>query len=117
MNAPILMTEEYWANTQLSIVRATGKIRLEGKEYIIVDKRGRDIFQCSIEAFRAGRDKAIEPGEPADLIQSTFVPLYRQLKRERFMKILKEHPEIKCAADMRKIIQNQNAQKNGTDRT
>lgn len=26
MGAPLLMTEDYWANTQLSVVRYTGRI-------------------------------------------------------------------------------------------
>ena len=60
----IVMTESYWANTQLSFVRHTGRVRFAGHEYVIVDKRGHDIFECSLEAQKAGREKAIEPGEP-----------------------------------------------------
>lgn len=106
MDSPILMTEEVWVNSQLGIARYYGEIKVNSIIYIIVDKRGRDLFECSAEAVRLGKDKAIEPGEPADLIQKTFVPLYRKLGRDAFIKCLEEHPEIKCAADMRKIIQN-----------
>lgn len=100
------MTEEFWANSMLSIARYYGRIQYEGLTYVIVDKYGRDLFECSAIAEKLGKDKAIEPGEPVDLVQQTFVPLYRELKREKFLEILKEHPEIKCAADMRKIVQN-----------
>lgn len=64
-NYPLLMTEDIWTNTYLSIARHCGGIMLDNREYIIVDKRGRDLFECSIIAEREGRQKAIEPGEPA----------------------------------------------------
>jgi hypothetical protein len=66
MAQPILMTEEYWANSQFSVVRYTGRIKWGGIAYIICNKEGKDIFQCSIEAEKEGREKAIEPGEPSD---------------------------------------------------
>lgn len=91
---PILIAESFWANTQLSIVRHTGKIKYNGTEYIIVDKRGHDIFECSLEAERAGRTKAIEPGEPADLCRTDFVPLYRKMGREAFIQFLKDNPDV-----------------------
>ena len=86
----ILMTEEYWANTQLSIVRRTGVIKYNGVEFIIVNKEGKDIFECSFEADKAGREKAIEPGEPVDLVRTDFQKLYRALGRDSFIKILEQ---------------------------
>ena len=59
-------------------------------EYVICDKQGRDIFECSIIAEREGRDKAIEPGEPADLVDTRYIPAYRALGRDRFIKWLKD---------------------------
>lgn len=94
MNA-IVMTESYWANTQLSVARYSGRILFEGHEYVIVDKRGHDIFECSMEAEKAGREKAIEPGEPADLCRVDFVPIYRKLGREQFLKFLQENTDLK----------------------
>ena len=44
---PILMTEEYWANSQFSVARYTGAITIGGTRYVIVDKTGRDIFELS----------------------------------------------------------------------
>lgn len=90
----IVMTEEYWANSMLSIARYYGKIAVDGFDYIVVDKRGHDIFECSIEAEKAGREKAIEPGEPCDLCRVDFVPIYRKLGREQFLKFLRENPDV-----------------------
>ena len=100
--AAILMEEEYWMNTQFSIVKHYGEIKIKiGSEtihYIIVNKEGKDIFECSAEAKKAGRDKAIEPGEPADLVDRRYVPAYRMMGREAFIKMIKRHhhltPEI-----------------------
>lgn len=100
----IVMTESYWANTQLSIVRHTGRIRVDGNEYVIVDKRGHDIFECSIEAEKAGREKAIEPGEPCDLCRTDFVKIYRQLGREQFLRFIEENPDINTAKAARERL-------------
>lgn len=89
---PICISQEVWANSQFSIVRYYGSINIDGKDYIIVNKEGKDIFQLSAEAYKAGRKKAIEEGEPCDLCRKDFIPLYRKLKREKFLNILKEHP-------------------------
>lgn len=89
----ILMTEEYWATSQFSVVRYYGRIRIDGYEYLIVNKDGKDIFQCSVEAEKAGRDKAIEPGEPADLLRKDFLLLYRKLGRDKFIEILEKNQQ------------------------
>ena len=89
-NAPLLMTEEFWANSQLSIARYYGEITFNGRKYIIVDKHGRDIYECSAIADKEGRDKAIEPGEPADLILSTLRFAYRKLGRDRIIELIKD---------------------------
>ena len=94
MNA-IVITEKYWANSMLSIARYYGKIAVDGHEYVVVDKRGHDLFECSLEAQKAGRKKAIEPGEPADLCRKDFVPIYRKLGREQFLKFIQENPDMK----------------------
>ena len=100
-NAPLLMTEEFWANSQLSIARYYGEIIFGGRKYIIVDKNGRDLFECSAIAKREGREKAIEPGEPADLILSTLRFAYRKLGRDRIIELIKDgktEEEIKAFA-------------------
>ena len=79
------MTEEYWANSYFSVARYTGEIDIKGTRYVICDKHGRDIWECSAIAQREGRDKAIEPGEPADLVDSRYLPVYRAVGRDRFI--------------------------------
>ena len=100
-NAPLLMTEEFWANSQLSIARYYGEIIFGGRKYIIVDKHGIDLLECSAIADKEGREKAIEPGEPADLIISTLRFAYRKLGRERIIELVKDgktEEEIKALA-------------------
>lgn len=87
---PLIMTEDYWANTHLSIVRHTGRVRFNNHEYIIVNKDGLDIFACSIKAEKEGREKAIEPGEPADLCLMSLVPAYHKLGRDRIIQAVKD---------------------------
>lgn len=99
------MTEEAWVNSQLSIARYYGKINVEGHTYIVVDKLGRDLFECSMIAQREGREKAIEAGEPADLIRADFQPLYRKFGRDKFIQVLKAHPEIDSPKRMKEHLQ------------
>lgn len=94
MAQPILMAEEYWANSHFSVVRYTGRMKMNGVTYVICNKEGKDIFECSIEAEKAGREKAIEPGEPCDLIDERYLPVYRKLGREKFIELIKEHAEL-----------------------
>lgn len=89
---PICMSEEYWVKSQLSIARYYGRIMFGGHEYYIVDKHGRDLWECSAAADRAGSDKAIPPGEPADLVRKDFIPYYKKLGREQFLDVLKANP-------------------------
>jgi hypothetical protein len=37
---PVCMAEEYWANSQLSVVRHFGEMNFNGHHYIIVNKEG-----------------------------------------------------------------------------
>ena len=86
----IIMTEEYWATSQFSIARYYGGIKVGGVDYVIVNKEGKDIYECSIEAKKAGREKAIEPGEPADLIDRRYISMYKKLGRDKFIEWVKE---------------------------
>lgn len=92
MNAPICMTEEFWKNSPLSVARFYGRISYNGHEYWIVNKEGKDIFQCSAKAEKSGREYAIMPGEPADLVRKDFITFYRKLGRDRFIQVLRDHP-------------------------
>ena len=88
------MTEDYWANSQFSVVRYTGGMQMNGVRYVICNKEGKDIFELSHEAKKAGRDKAIEPGEPCDLIDQRYLPVYRKLGRDKFIELIKEHADL-----------------------
>lgn len=103
MNA-IVMAESYLANTHFSIARYYGRIHVDGHDYVIVDRRGKSVFECSIEAAREGREKAIAPGEPADLCRADFVPIYRKLGREQFLKFLQDNPDITTPALAKKRL-------------
>ena len=81
----ILMTEEYWANSHFSVARYYGRIKVNNVDYVICDKHGRDIWECSAIAARENREKAIEPGEPADLVDCRYLPIYRAVGRDRFI--------------------------------
>ena len=85
----ILMTENVWRNSQFSIAKYYGGIKLNGYEYVIVNKDGKTLIECSYEAQRLGKQKAIAEGEPADLIRKDFIPAYKRLGRNRFIELLK----------------------------
>ena len=102
---PLIMTEEYWANSQLSVARYYGGIHFMGHQYLIVNKDGKDLFELSIEADKAGREKAIEPGEPADLVLQSLIPAYKKLGRDRIIELVKQgntEKEIKQIAKEKK---------------
>lgn len=90
----ILMEEEYWANSQFSVARYYGRIQINGLVYVICNKEGKDIFECSIEAKKEGREKAIEAGEPADLVDQRYLPVYRKLGRDKFIELIEEHKDL-----------------------
>lgn len=96
--AAILMEEDYWRNSQFSIAKYYGEINVkiggETINYVIVNKEGKDIFECSKEAQKAGREKAIEPGDPVDLIDRRYIPVYRKMGREAFIKMIKRHHDL-----------------------
>ena len=94
----LLMAEEYWANSYLSVARHYGGVKFDGADYIIVDKHGRDVWECSAIANREGRSKAIEPGEPADLIWRNLQPHYRTLGRDRILELLKDGADFDTIA-------------------
>lgn len=98
------MAEEYWRSSPLSIARLYGGIKMNGVDYIIVNKEGKDLFECSEEAEKAGHGMAIEPGEPADLIRKEFQSLYRKLGRDKFIELLDVHKDIDSPKDMKKYI-------------
>ena len=92
----ILMTEEYWANTQLSIARYYGCIRFNGVEFKIVNKDGITLEQLSDPQSKhyVKDGKAINPGEPADLVAKEWIPIYKKLGRDKLIELLKEETPL-----------------------
>lgn len=94
---PIIMTEEYWANSQFSLARYYGGCKINGKNFRIVNQYGIDIFTLSTPGspyYVGDNRKAIEPGEPADLVQLDWIPIYKKLGREKFIKLIQDNPNI-----------------------
>ena len=82
----ILLTKEFWMNSQLSVAKYSGGIHLTcdgGKKrtFLIVNKEGKELNQVSIPA-----------GEPADLVDKEFIPLYKKLGRTLFIGIVQANP-------------------------
>lgn len=82
----ILLTKESWMNSQLSVAKYSGGIQLTvdgGKKrtFLIVNKEGKELNQVSIPA-----------GEPADLVDKEFIPLYKKLGRTLFIGIVQANP-------------------------
>ena len=84
-NAPIIITEDHWRNSHLSIVRYYGQIKAFGTHYEILNKDGISVLELSnphSEHFVSG-GMAIPEGEPCDLVRKDWIPVYRKLGRER----------------------------------
>lgn len=87
---PLLMVEADWMCSHLSVVRHYGHIHFNGHRYIIVDKHGHDLWECTEIANREGREKAIDPGEPADLIWDGLQRHYKRLGRDRIIELIED---------------------------
>ena len=82
----ILFTKESWMNSQLSVAKYTGGVQVVGeggkkRTFFIVNKEGKDPTQADIPE-----------GEPADLVDKEFIPLYKKLGRTLFIGILQANP-------------------------
>lgn len=92
--SPILMAEEYWKESQLSIASHFGRIRFNGHNYIIVNKEGIDVLTLSCMPEYKDKKKVIEPGEPCDLLLESFQPIYKELGREAFIRMLNDNRNL-----------------------
>ena len=100
----ILMTEEYWANSYYSVARYTGGVEINGITYSIVDKFGNTARELSLRAPE-GQEKIIPPGEPCDLVQDKWIPIYKLLGRNKFIEYLQntKYPTIEDAKSFAKL--------------
>lgn len=100
MKNPALFTEEYWANSQLSVARYYGGCTLNGKEYKIVNKYGISVEELSnpLSKHYVGNGRyAIPPGEPADLVMVDWIPVYRKLGRDATLSLVKGNVPLEIA--------------------
>lgn len=84
----ILLTKESWMNSQLSVAKYSGGVQVTGEDgktrtLLIVNKEGKDLTQVGIP-----------PGEPADLVDKEFIPLYKKLGRDLFIGIVRANPLV-----------------------
>lgn len=95
----VIMTEEYWANSHLSIARYYGEIKMNGNEYKIVNKDGVTLEELSNPSSKhyVGDGMAIPPGEPADLVRKDWIPVYRKIGRDRTIELVKNGTTLKEA--------------------
>ena len=82
----ILFTKESWMNSQLSVAKYTGGVQVVGeggknRTFFVVNKEGKDLTQAGISE-----------GEPADLVDKEFIPLYKKLGRTLFIEIVQANP-------------------------
>ena len=82
----ILLTKESWMNSQLSVAKYSGGVQVVGeggkkRTLFVVNKEGKDLTQAGISE-----------GEPADLVDKEFIPLYKKLGRTLFIGIVKANP-------------------------
>lgn len=82
----ILLTKGSWMNSQLSVAKYSGGVQVTGeggkkRTLFIVNKEGKDLYQVGIPS-----------GEPADLVDKEFIPLYKKLGRDLFISIVNANP-------------------------
>lgn len=104
----VLYEEAYWRNTQMSVARFYGGINItengKKREFLIVNKQGITLQELSDpDSKHYVKDgMAIPPGEPADLIDKVFIPLYKKLGREKFIDILSRQEKGLSKAELKK---------------
>ena len=84
----ILLTKESWMNSHLSVAKYSGGVQVIGeggktRTLFIVNKEGKDLTQAGIPE-----------GEPADLVDKEFIPLYKKLGRVLFIAIVEANPSV-----------------------
>ena len=82
----IMLSKESWMNSQLSVAKYSGGVQVVGeggkkRTFFVVNKEGKDLTQAGISE-----------GEPADLVDKEFIPLYKKLGRTLFIGIVQANP-------------------------
>lgn len=103
MDDVILIQESVWRNSHFSVASFCGGISYKGHEYTICDKRGKTVFECTIDANMFGKEYAIEPNEPCPLVREDFIPLLKKLGLDLFVSILEQNKD-KNAKEIKKVM-------------
>lgn len=82
---PIIYTYESWANSQLSIARYAGCLRLNGHDYLLVSSN--------------------ENRYTPDLVIYEWVRVYKKLGRTKTMGLVKNGTSLKVAKEMVKAME------------
>ena len=82
---PILITYEAWANSQLSIARHTGGMRINGKDYALVSEH--------------------ENRYTPDLLRYDWIPVYTKLGRKRTIGLINNGTSLNVAKQMIKAME------------
>lgn len=85
---PILMTYEFWANSQLSIARHNGGIRINNKDYSLISEHGNRYTP--------------------DLIRDNWIPIYKTLGREKTIGLIKNGTSLDVAKNIIKAMSQSN---------
>lgn len=104
MNTPIIITEEVWRNSQLSLAGRCGQVTFNNRLYKVCNKDGITVFELADPSSRhyVGKgEMAIPPGQPCDLVRADWIPVYRALGRDRTIELVEAGTDIKEA---RKIV-------------
>lgn len=104
MNTPVIITEEVWRNSYLSLAGRCGQLTFNNRLYKVCNKEGITVFELSDPRSRhyVGKgEMAIPPGQPCDLVRADWIPVYRALGRDRTIKLVEAGTDIKEA---RKIV-------------
>ena len=90
------MTKESWMTSCFSIARHTGGIVVKGD-----DGKHHTLYVVNKEGNRNWT--YIPPNEPADLIDSEFIPSYKKLGRERFIRVVQANNRVD-RAELKKAL-------------
>ena len=103
-----LMTEEYWRNSQFSIASYYGGCIINNESYKVVNKHGITVEELSDpnspHYVGDGETKAIQPGEPCDLVSVKWIPVYKKLGREKLIELLKNDVSLDEAKRIAKTV-------------
>jgi hypothetical protein len=89
----IIAVKEYWQNSQMSVARHYGRIRIKGSQFVIVNRYGKTVFETSIDA-----------NEPADLIDERYIKLYKVYGRQAFLDLLSELEHEPTPTEMKRLL-------------